>query len=265
MRIPQILTHALAALMFVQGLTGRFFDEQYRDGELIKSTWIGNDWVTLIIGIPLLVAASAAAATGSQRALLLWLGMLGYALYNYAFYLFGAALNAFFPLYVLALIVSAVTLILMLSQMDVTVTAERFDVRTPVRLVGGFLLFVGIGLACVWIAVWAAHVFAGRPTPIDREAFKLVAALDLTLMVPALTAGGMLLLRKAPWGYVIAVVASVQGALYLLVLTVNSIVAIRDGLASAPGELPVWGALAVLTAAAALVLLGSVRRERATG
>jgi hypothetical protein len=38
---------------------------------------------------------------------LLWLGAVGYAFYNYAFYLFGAALNAFFPLYVAPLLLSS--------------------------------------------------------------------------------------------------------------------------------------------------------------
>ena len=51
---------------------------------------------------------------GSVRALLLWLGTLAYAVYNYAYYLFGAALNAFFPLYVAALITAALALILAL-------------------------------------------------------------------------------------------------------------------------------------------------------
>jgi hypothetical protein len=61
---------------------------------------------------------------------------------------------------------------------------------------------------------------------------------------------------------VIAALASIQGALYLLVLSVNSIVAIRRGLASAPGELPIWGTLLVVTAIIALVLLASIQRER---
>jgi hypothetical protein len=34
--------------------------------------------------------------------------------------------------------------------------------------------------------MWAAYAFAGRPTPIEPEAFKVVAALDLCLMGPAL-------------------------------------------------------------------------------
>jgi len=50
-------------------------------------------------------------------------------------------------------------------------------------------------------------VFAGRPTPIEPEAFKIVAALDLSLMVPALTCGGVLLWNRHPWGYVLASIA----------------------------------------------------------
>jgi hypothetical protein len=40
-------------------------------------------------------------------------------MYNYAYYLFGVALNAFFPLYVVAFVLSAVTLIVALSRLDV--------------------------------------------------------------------------------------------------------------------------------------------------
>lgn len=91
--------------------------------------------------------------------------------------------------------------------------------------------------------MWATHVFGGRPTPVEPEAFKVVAALDLSLMVPTLVFGGVLLWRRRPWGYLISAVVTTQGALYLLVLSVNSFVAVRRGLAEAPGELPVWGTL----------------------
>ena len=64
----------------------------------------------------------------------------------------------------------------------------------------------------------------------ETEAFKLVAALDLTLMVPALGLGGYLLFRRKSWGYVISSLAGVQASLYLLVLSVNSLVAMQRGL-----------------------------------
>jgi len=110
--------------------------------------------------------------------------------------------------------------------------------------------------------MWGAYAFAGRPTPIEPEAFKLVAALDISIMATALTFGGALLWRRNAWGYIVAAIAGIQGSLYLLVLSVNSSVAIHRGLAEAPGELPVWGMLAVLTTTATVLLLTNVRGER---
>lgn len=47
--------------------------------------------------------------------------------------------------------------------------------------------------------------------------------------------------KRRPWGFVIAPAAAVQGAPYLLVLSVNPTIAIRRSLAASPGELPIWG------------------------
>jgi hypothetical protein len=55
------------------------------------------------------------------------------------------------------------------------------------------------------LIMWAAYVFAGRPTPVDPDAFRLVAALDdLSLMVPAMVCGGVLPWRRRPWAVVLA-------------------------------------------------------------
>lgn len=140
---------------------------------------------------------------------------------------------------------------------DAASVAAGFDPRLPVRAIGGVLTAIGVGLAVAWTGMWAAHVFAGHPTPVDPEAFKIVAALDLSLMVPALVVGGVLLWRREPWGYVIATLASVQGALYLLVLLVNSVLVVIRGLVPAPGEGPLWGALALVTGAIAARLLAA--------
>jgi len=259
MRAPYILSAALAALMVVQSVLGRIFPGQYRDVEWIRATWFGNDWITLVVGAPLLVASLLLARRGSIRGLLLWLGMLGYGAYNYAYYLLGAALNAFFPLYIVSLVLSVGTLILALSRIDAAEVVASFRPKTPVRIVGGYLVFVAVGLAFVWMVTWAAYVFAGQPTPIELEAFKLIAALDTTFMVPALALGGVLLWRRRAWGYIVAAIAGIQGSLYLLVLSTNSAVAILRGLAEAPGELPLWGTLAVTTTAVTFLLLANVR------
>ena len=255
------LTTAVGGLMLVQSALGLLFREQYRDVDWIAATWFGNDWATLAIALPLLVVGLTLTQRGSVRALLLWLGTLAYAVYNYAYYLFGAALNAFFPLYLAALITATLALILALFAISPSQISRRFESRTPVRLIGGYFICVGVTLAGIWLGTWAAHVFAGRPTPIAPEAFKLVAALDTVLIVPALAGGGVLLWRRNVWGYVIAAIAGVQSSLYLLVLSINSIVFVARHLADWPGEVPIWTSLTAATSAATALLFAHAERR----
>ncbi|MFB3854014.1 MAG: hypothetical protein ACE148_09355 [Vicinamibacterales bacterium] len=263
MRGLRTLPTTAAALMCLQAVLGLSVPGAYRDAGWVRATWFGNDLVTLVVVVPILVVATALAQRGSLRGHLLRLGALGYGVYNYAFYMLGAALNAFFPIYVVSFVLSAVSLMLLLVVVPASSVASGFRPATPVRATGGYLVFVAAGLASVWLGMWAAHILGGRPTPVEPEAFRLVAALDLALMVPALASGGVLIWRRRPWGYVIATVASVQGALYLTVLSTNSVVAISRGLIEAPGELPVWGTLAAATAVAAITLV--VSAEGTTG
>ena len=113
--------------MVVQSALGLLFQGQDPDAPWTRATWFGNDWVTLVAAVPLLVMALVLASLGSTRGLILWLGILGFAADNYAYYLFGAALNAFFPLYVVALPLAVVVLILSLSRIDLAVVAASFD------------------------------------------------------------------------------------------------------------------------------------------
>ena len=256
-----VLTLVLGSLMVVQAVLGLLYPTQYLDAESIRATWFGNDLVTLVIAAPLLVVSALRSYRGSVRWLLSWLGVLGYALYNYAFYLFGATLNVFFLLYIAAAVSAGGALIVALSSIDAGRTASAFRAETPVRVVGGSLIGIALGLGSIWIAMWAAYVFADTPTPVDPEAFKLVAALDLSLMVPALLCGGMLLWRRSPWGFIAASIAAIQGSLYLLVLSLNSFVAIHRGFAQAPGQLPVWTPLAMVMIALTAILIANVRNE----
>lgn len=258
MKAAYRLSVAVAGLMLVQAASGLAFRDRYRDVEWIATTWLGNDWVTLSLALPLLVAALTFARRGSNRATLLWLGVLAYAVYNYAYYLFGAALNAFFPLYLAGVITAALALILGVGGISPLEIASRFRGDTPVRVIGAYFASVAVALTCVWLALWAAYVFGGHPTPVQPESFKLVAALDTVLMAPALAIGGVLLSRRHAWGYAIACAAGVQASLYLIVLSVNSIIFVARGVSAPPGEIAIWVTLAATTVAATLGLFAHV-------
>ena len=255
-RLPSL---ALAAVMAIQATLGLAFPGEYRDEEWIRLSWWGNDLVTLLFAVPVLIASASAARRGSLRASLVELGVIAYGIYNYAFYAFGAALNRFFILYVAALVLSGIALIARIARMEMKAVAARLPTKPVARGVAAYLGLVATGLAAVWLGSWSAYAFAGRLTPIEPGAFRLIAALDLTLMVPAMAAGGHFLWRARPWGLVISSFALVQGSLYLLVLTVNSLVAVRTQLVEPPGEAPIWGALFVFTALAAAVLFTGMK------
>ena len=254
-RAARLLSYVLAALMAIQAAVGLLVPSVYRDADWAKAAWFGNDIVTLVVAVPLLTGALFISRRGSRRADLVWFSMLGYALYNYAYYVFGARMNELFLLYIVLFVLPVVILVLALGSYDATALAAGASSRTPRRWVSGYMALTGVGLAVAWSAQWAGWVFGGAEPAIGEEAFALIAALDLSLMVPYFVLGAVLLWRRRPWGYLLATVMCLKGATYTLVLTVSSAVAAARGMAGGAAQVPVWAAWTLAGAAAASALL----------
>jgi hypothetical protein len=86
---PKLGVAVLSALASVIGLR---FPGVYRSTDW-NGMSVGNDLVTLILAVPVLVLAIIHSARGSVRARLVWLGALYYMFYNYAFYVFGPSVT----------------------------------------------------------------------------------------------------------------------------------------------------------------------------
>jgi hypothetical protein len=244
--------------MALQAGVGLANPSLYRDEDWVMAAWFGNDLVTLLVAVPLLVWSLLRVKTGSRRAELVWYSMLGYSVYNYAYYLFGATLNWLFPLYVVLFTLPMVTLILALGRLDADAVAGDFRSDTPRRWVGGYMLFTGVGLTLAWLGQWAAFMATGTPPDIGQEAFRLIAAMDLSFMVPWFLLGSVLLIKRRPWGFVIAPIIVMKGATYTLVLTASSTVAALRGIEGTASQVPVWAAWTLLGGLALWGLLRSV-------
>ena len=143
-----------------------------------------------------------------------WLSALAYAVYNYAIYVFGSEFNDLFLVHVALFSLSVFALALALANLDVVTVAAGFRAGTPVRSVSVLLLLPAIGLGAMWVFYSLRFAFTGTAPEesllvLPSASVHLGYVLDLALLVPGYALAGVLLWRRAPWGYVMAVFGTV--------------------------------------------------------
>lgn len=144
--IAVVLTALIVALMIAASVLGIVVDGLYREGPWAREAFRGGDVVTLVLVVPVLIGALLLVRRGSVRATVVWLGALVYAVYNYAYYVFGASFNDAFLIHIAIFSSSIFALVFAASRLDVTAMAEPLR-RGPrlARWIGGFLTLVGVG------------------------------------------------------------------------------------------------------------------------
>jgi hypothetical protein len=176
---------------------------------------IAQDYVTLFIGIPLLILATCLARRGSLRGRFLLAGTLGYFLVTYLFYLIMAMYNAMFLVYVLLMGCSFFALALTMMSLDAGVLPAAFHPSAPVKLAGGFLLFNAASIGLLWLSVVVPPLADGTlyPKALEHYTTLVVQGMDLGLLLPLAAVTGVLLMRKRPYGYLL-------GPVYLVFLSI---------------------------------------------
>lgn len=256
-----LLSAIIGVLALVASAGGLFVEGLYRDKTWTSSQLRGNDLVTLIVVVPLLVAAMVHSRRGSQRAQLVWLGSLAYMLYNYAFYLFGAAFNDYFLIYAALLALTILTFLFALPTIDAAGIGRQFRLRTPVRWISVYLLLIAVFLGGMWITQSLRFVATGEVPPviIDSEhPTSVVFALDLALLVPFLVVAAIWLWQHRPWGYVLGAILLVKGTAYPLALVAMSVFAHDAGIPGAFDLMPLWVGFTVVSLVAAGFLFGNM-------
>lgn len=252
-----LLTAVILLLALVATIGGITVEGLYRDNAFITLAWWVNDRVTLYLALPIMLAAFVAALRGSMSGRLVGLGMLAFMTYNYAFYLFGAAFNAHFLLYVALFILPVLALIAGLVDLDMAAIRSRMPGRTVLRTAGAYMLLWGLMLGTLWSSQAMAYITDGtlpELLAITGQHVHLIAAMDLTLVVPFFLLAGWWLWQGYQWGVVLGVISNVKGAVYCVVLGWGAHAGAKAGFPG--GELlPLWVALILLSAMATMLLL----------
>ena len=215
--------HVLSAI--VAGLSAAISTIGLRFPAIYGSNWgngtsLGNDLITLVVAVPVLVLAMIYAARGSARAQLLWLGSLYYMVYNYAFYVFGIPVTPLFVPIVAAFALSGIALVVCMFRLDAEAIGRQFTRRTPARPVAVYLFYVAVMISFLWISQWVKFLMTGHLPEVNSsaEAYHVIAAVDLTFLVGMFFPAACLLWKRNTWGYVLGVTGLVQGAMYLAVM-----------------------------------------------
>jgi hypothetical protein len=219
-------------------------EDLYQDNSYVNTVWKGNDLITLVVAVPLLLSAVILTRRGYNWAELVWFGMLAYMLYNYAFYLFGAAYNKMFLVYTGLFALSIFGLVFGIPKINADELAGQFRKKLPVRWISAWLVFIAAGLTIVYLLQAFDYLRTGQvPEIIERTGHvtNVIPALDLSLMIPWYTLAAVWLWQKKPWGYVLAAITSVKGATYLIALFTATVFATKGGFPGAAAELPLWG------------------------
>jgi hypothetical protein len=160
---------------------------------------MGQDVITLVVGLPLLSASAWLTRRDSASGLLLWTGALFYFAYAYYFYVIGG-FSALFLIYIAIVSASLYGLLSLLFNIDPVALKARFGAGTPTRLVSGFLVGYSLLFAFMWVGLTLSTLAAGRQLDGVTHA---VIAIDSTVLLPLLFFGGLLLWRRMPWGYLL--------------------------------------------------------------
>jgi hypothetical protein len=212
-RVHFFLTLAIGLLASVSSAGGLFLSGLYRDPEVIQSAWMANDIITWML-VPVLFLTLKYVARGDMRAYYIWLGIMLYMVYNFAFYLFGAVFNWFFLLYSAVFCLSVYALITGLLHAPVTGDTYHHIGSVHRNLICLFLIFIAIPLAIVEIRECVNFILRDMQPKIPT----LIFALDLSIVIPNCILAALLLWTRNPWGIALAMMMLVKAATYGLVL-----------------------------------------------
>ena len=203
---PTVLSVALAAVAATTCTLLLFVPDVLTGPAVMNGSARGTALVALVVGVPLLVAATVLTRRGFVRALPVWLGAQAYLLYNAVLFAFATPFDDLFVLIVATLGLSLWSLVVTLGSVDVRRFAAMVGADAPVRAVAGYVgVVVGLNTLAWLVPVLRATVADGPATFLAGTGMTTnpVYVQDLAFWLPALGLGAVLLWRRAAWGYLI--------------------------------------------------------------
>jgi hypothetical protein len=219
----------------------------------------GNDLVTLVVGLPLLITSTLLAIRGSLRGKLLMTGTLGFFLYTYMSMASLAAYNALFLIYVVIFTLSFYAFILSMMSFDLKALPKAFTEKLPHGWIAGLMFLVGSFLLLAWLGRIIPPLLQNETPALENTTTLVIQFMDLGLIVPMAFIGGILLLRREAWGYLLSSIMLTKGITLGLGVSAMAINMARMGVADSLGIMIPFLIITLLNLVMVMLLLKSVQ------
>jgi hypothetical protein len=258
---------SLAGLIAAIAAAVGFIPGAYRDPRPLIVQSNGQDFATLIAGVPLLALGLWLCARGSVRGRLVALGALGYLLYTYAVYAFVAVLGPLTLLDIAVVGLAAWSLGLAVGALSGAEVEEAVGLRLRRRAAGVFLLVIAALFTLLWLSQIASAALTGvLPQALIDAGWPTspIYVLDLAFVLPLCALTGVRLLRDRVGAARLAVPLLVFATLLSAGVLSISAFAAFDGQPLEVVQVAIFAVVTVAAAALALSALIPRRRPSAT-
>lgn len=234
----------------------------YRNDASFKAPILrGTDAVTLFVCVPVLLLAVAWYRRGSLRGGLLLTSILAYFLYNSASLGFGAAYNNILLLYIASFSLSFFALVLAFRSIDLETLGARTSSRLPRFWIAIFLFVAGLSVLVWLMDIVLALLESSIPPTLGPYTTEATYILDLGIILPTAYLAGILVLRRSPWGTLLASILITVNISIGLVVASQSIMQALDGIILTPGQYAAYVAPFLTLSLVAIGLILSIHRS----
>jgi len=199
LRTAYVLSLAVALIMGAAALAALLLRSTVYPTDRLILAFVPVDIFHLAIGLPILLGSMWLARRGRLAGLLCWPGVLLYVLYSYVMNLLGVPFGVLFLPYILLVVLSVYSIIVIVSRIDSRAVRDRLAGTAPARVTGGVL----VGLTALFVVFAVTGIISAliRRTPVGALQIMLWIG-DLATVAPLCLTGGVLLLQRRALGYV---------------------------------------------------------------
>jgi hypothetical protein len=153
--------------------------------------------------------------------------------------------------------------VLSIMSIDLEKISEQFSEKLPRKAIGFFLIFIAVIISLMWLKIIITPLMNGAvPTALEHYTTLVIQALDLAFIVPTAILAGVLLIRKKPFGYLLAPVIIIKFAALLMAITAMIIAQIISGIVVDKIQVGIFFVFDLIVIGCLIMIMKNIKKEK---